>query len=275
MAIRPCKSFLWWSMSLYDADERNLSGRVALVTGGSRGLGKAISIELARRGAFVAINFRRNEEEAVKTLKLIQDARGDGALFPCDVNSAGAVTVMLDGLLRAKGRIDILVNNAGVTRDEPFLMMRNESWRTVLETDLHSVFLCSKAAFRPMCAARQGVIINIGSGSGLSPRPGQVNYSSAKSALIGFTRSLAREAARNHVRVLMVAPGFTATDMSQSLPTNVIQESLGKIPLGRWGLPEEAALMVAYLASDDAAFITGQTLVVDGGRASAEQDFHV
>jgi 3-oxoacyl-[acyl-carrier protein] reductase len=262
-------------MSIYNIAERSLGGRVALVTGGSRGLGKAISLELARKGAFVAINYNRNSEEALKTLDLVQAAGSDGALFRADAGSAAAVASMFDDLLRKKGRIDILVNNAGITRDEPFPMMRQESWRMVLETDLHSVYLCCKAAIRPMCAARRGVIINIGSGSGISPRPGQVNYSAAKSAVIGFTRSLAREAARNNIRVLVVAPGFTATDMSQSLPASVIEASLKKIPLGRWGLPEEVASVVAYLATDDASFITGNTMIVDGGRAAAEQDFHV
>jgi 3-oxoacyl-[acyl-carrier protein] reductase len=262
-------------MHTCETTERNLTGKVALVTGGSRGLGQAVSIELARQGAFVAINYRRNEGEALQTLEQIRKTGGDGALYRADVSSADAVSSMFTELLREKNRIDILINNAGITRDEPFLMMREASWRAVLDTDLHAVFLCCKAAIRPMWEARQGVIINIGSGSGLSPRPGQVNYSSAKSALIGFTRSLAREASRNNIRVLMVAPGFTATDMSKGLPATVIQESLRKIPLGRWGLPEEVASVVAYCASDDAAFFTGNTIVVDGGRASAEQEFHV
>ena len=255
--------------------DRELRGRIALVTGASRGLGRAISIELAHRGAFVAVNYLRNGEDALKTLELIRQAGSDGALFPADVSNPDAVNSMFAELLREKRRIDILVNNAGITRDQPYLMMREEDWRSVLQTDLHALFFCCKAALRPMCSARQGTIINIGSGSGISPRPGQVNYSAAKSALVGFARSLAREACRHNVRVLVVAPGFTATDMSQALPPNVIQESLRKIPLGRWGLPEEIASVVGFLASDDAGFINGQTVVVDGGRAAIEQDFHV
>jgi 3-oxoacyl-[acyl-carrier protein] reductase len=256
-------------------NERNLNGKVALVTGGSRGLGRAISVELARQGAFVAVNYRRNEDEARKTLDLLQEVGGQGSLFQAEVSSADSVATMFASLLAAHKRIDILVNNAGITRDQPFVTMPGESWHDVLETDLHGIFLCSKAAFRPMCIARRGVIINIGSGSGISPRPGQVNYSSAKSALIGFTRSLAREAAPKGIRVILVAPGFIATDMSYALPSSVVEDSLRKIPLGRWGLPEEIALSVAHLVSDDAGFITGSTIIVDGGRAAAEQDFHV
>lgn len=255
--------------------ERDLSGRIALVTGGSRGLGRAISVELAQKGAFVAVNYRRSGEEALRTLELIREAGSDGELFPADVRNGDAVNSMFDELLRERRRIDILINNAGVTRDQPYLMMKEEDWQSVLQTDLHSLFFCCKAALRPMCSARRGVIINIGSGSGISPRPGQVNYSSAKSALIGFSRSLAREAARYNVRILVVAPGFTATDMSQALPTNIIQDSFRKIPLGRWGLPEEVASVVGFLASNDADFISGQTFIVDGGRAAMEQDFYV
>jgi 3-oxoacyl-[acyl-carrier protein] reductase len=262
-------------MNTYGTAERDLSGRVALVTGASRGLGQAISVELARRGAYIAVNYRKHGEDALKTLDLVRQAGSDGGLFPADVSNAEAVNSMFADLMAEKARIDVLVNNAGITRDQPFLMMREDDWRNVLNTDLHAVFLCAKAALRPMCAARHGVIINIGSGSGISPRPGQVNYSSAKSALIGFTRSLAREAARNNVRVLLVAPGFTATDMSQSLAPQVIQDSLRKIPLGRWGLPEEIAAVVGYMASNHAAFINGQSIIVDGGRAAMEQDFHV
>jgi 3-oxoacyl-[acyl-carrier protein] reductase len=262
-------------MPTFRAVERDLSGRIALVTGGSRGLGRAISIELAQKGAFVAVNYRRNGEDALRTLELIREAGSDGELFPADVGNADAVNSMFNELLRERRRIDILINNAGVTRDQPYLMMQEEDWRSVLQTDLHALFFCCKAALRPMCSARHGVIINIGSGSGISPRPGQVNYSSAKSAVIGFSRSLAREAARHNVRILVVAPGFTATDMSQALPSNIIQDSFRKIPLGRWGLPEEIASVVGFLASNHAGFINGQTVIVDGGRAAMEQDFYV
>jgi 3-oxoacyl-[acyl-carrier protein] reductase len=262
-------------MPTFSAVERDLSGRIALVTGGSRGLGRAISIELAQRGAFVAVNYRRSGEDALRTLELIRAAGSDGALFPADVGNADAVNSMFTELLRERRRIDILINNASVTRDQLYMMMQVEDWRSTLQTNLHALFFCCKAALRSMCSAGRGVVINIGSGSGISPRPGQVNYSSTKSAVIGFSRSLAREAARYKVRILVVAPGFTVTDMSQALPANVIQDSFRKIPLGRWGLPEEIASVVGFLASNHAGFISGQTFVVDGGRAAMEQDFCV
>src|SRR5689334_20706114 len=162
-------------MNTYGTAERDLSGRVALVTGASRGLGRAISVELARRGAYIAVNYRKHGEDALKTLDLVRQAGSDGGLFPADVSNADAVNSMFADLMAEKARIDVLVNNAGITRDQPFLMMREDDWRNVLDTDLHAAFLCAKAALRPMCAARHGVIINIGSGSGISPRPGQVN----------------------------------------------------------------------------------------------------
>jgi 3-oxoacyl-[acyl-carrier protein] reductase len=165
------------------------------------------------------------------------------------------------------------VNNAGITRDEFFLMMKPATWEMVLNVNLNGVYYCCKAVARAMCAAGRGVIINIGSGSGISPRMGQVNYGATKSALIGFTRSLARELAPKGVRALVVAPGFTRTEMSQVVPADSVETSLRLISLGRWGLPEEIATVVGFMASDDAAQITGQTIVADGGRTAGEQDF--
>jgi 3-oxoacyl-[acyl-carrier protein] reductase len=256
-----------------DREDRSLEGRVALVTGASRGLGRAISVALGRRRAFVGINYLQNHKEAERTLSEVRSSGGDGALYPTDVRDQRQVAEMFHALLSVRSRVHILVNNAGIRRDEHFVMMRQPNWQAVIETDLDSAFYCSKAVVRQMCAARQGVIISIGSGSGLSPRPGQVNYSSAKSALIGYSRSLAREVARNGVRVNVVAPGFTHTSMSEMLPHDVIEESIRKIPLGRWATPDEVAEVVCWVASDEAAFLTGQTLVVDGGRAAVEQDF--
>jgi 3-oxoacyl-[acyl-carrier protein] reductase len=251
----------------------SLAERVAVVTGGSRGLGRAISLELARRGAFVIVNFRRNEAAAADTLEAIASLGGQGRLCQADVARAEEVQAMFQGIYQSEKRVDILVNNAGITRDEYFLMMRDRSWHEVMETDLDGVYYCCKAVVRHMCAARRGVILNIGSGSSIIPKPGQVNYSTAKSALPGFTRTLAREVADKGVRALVVAPGFMETEMSLRLPEHLVAESRRRIPLGRWGRPEEVAEVVAYLASDDAGLITGQTVIVDGGRTALEQDY--
>lgn len=256
-----------------DTDRRPFEGKVAVVTGASRGLGRAIAVALGDRGAFVAINYLRNHKEAKDTLSEVRREGGDGALYPADVRDSAQVAKLFSRVFGERRRVDILVNNAGITRDEHFVMMRAQSWEAVMATDLNSVFHCSKAVVRLMCAARLGVIVNIGSGSGISPRAGQVNYSAAKSALIGYSRSLARELAHNRVRVIVVAPGFTRTSMSEIVPALAVEESLRKIPLGRWAAPEEVAEVVAWAVSDEAAFLTGQTLVVDGGRAAIEQDY--
>jgi 3-oxoacyl-[acyl-carrier protein] reductase len=253
--------------------ERGLEGRVAVVTGGSRGLGRAIGLELARRGAFVVVNFQRNAKEAEKTLAAIEAAGGHGKIRQADVSKPDQVQAMFQEIFKEHKRVDILVNNAGISRDELFVPMRKESWEDLLNTNLHAVFHCCRAVVRNMCAARRGVIINIGSGSGISPRPGQVNYSSSKAGLLGFSKSLAREVAAKGVRVLVVAPGFTETEMSGIVSPQAMQYSLSMIPLGRWGRPEELAAVVGFMASDDAAYIVGQTIIVDGGRAAGEQEW--
>jgi 3-oxoacyl-[acyl-carrier protein] reductase len=253
--------------------DNSLNQRIAVVTGASRGLGKAIARELARRGAFVVINYRRNEDEAKKTLQLIESEGGQGRLYGADVARPEQLQKMFQELYKDHKRIDILVNNAGINRDELFIMMRQQSWDELMNVHLNAAFHCCKAVVRQMCAARRGVIVNIGSGSAISPRPGQVNYSAAKSGLIGFSRSLAREVADKGVRVLHVAPGFTQTQMSDAVSAAVADESVRFIPLGRWGLPEELADVVGYLVSDDAAYVTGQTFVLDGGRGSVEVEY--
>lgn len=262
-------------ISAADTEFRPLAGHVAAVTGASRGIGRAIAQELAQQGAFVAINFRHNRNEAEATLAGVLSAGGAGALFQADVSSAAEVDAFFKQLHSAKGRVDILINNAGVTRDAAFVLMPPKDWQTVMDTDLNSAFHCAKAVARRMCGARRGLILNIGSGSAFSPRASQVNYSTAKSALIGFTRSLARELAPYGVRVNTLAPGFTATEMSEGLSQRVVADSLSKIPMGRWGDKREIALFASYLASTDASFITGQTFVVDGGRFALEQEFGV
>ncbi len=247
--------------------------RVAVVTGGSRGLGRAISLELARSGAFVVINYRSGESQARETLERLRAEGGQGALARADVADGAAVREMFHQVQREHGRVDILVNNAGITRDEYLLVMRPESWRDVLRTNLHGVYHCSRAVVRGMCAARHGVIVNIGSGSSVSPRVGQVNYGATKSGLIGFTKALARELAPRGVRVVGVAPGFIHTEMSHAVSPRVLEESLRRIPMRRWGEPEEVARIVGFLSSEEASFLTGQMLLVDGGRMADENDF--
>jgi 3-oxoacyl-[acyl-carrier protein] reductase len=248
--------------------------QVALVTGGSRGLGRAIACELARQNMHVIINYHANEKEAQHALREVEAAGGSAEIERADVADVAAVQALVAGIQRRHGRIDVLVNNAGIVRDELFLTMRESSWRQVISVNLDGVYHCCRAVIRGMSAAGRGVIINIGSSSSVSPRAGQVNYGSSKSSLIGFSKSLAREVASRGVRVLVVAPGFVATDMSNAVAPNVVEETLGLIPLGRWARPEEIAELVGFVASDACRYITGQTFVVDGGRTVIENDFH-
>jgi 3-oxoacyl-[acyl-carrier protein] reductase len=250
-----------------------LDGRIAVVTGSSRGLGRAIALELAQRGAFVIVNYRRSRREAAETLQAIQAAGAGGATYAADVSNPDQVEQMFREIAAAHGRVDILVNNAGITRDAYFLMMTSKNWEDPLRTHLDGAFYCTKAVIRGMCAAGHGVVINVGSGAALVPMPGQVNYSASKAGLLGFTRSLAREVADKGVRVLHVAPGFFQTAMTELLDPAFIEETYRLTPLGRWGRPEELASIVGFLASDDAATITGQTIAVDGGRGVVECEY--
>ncbi len=253
---------------------RDLETRVAIVTGASRGLGRDMAVALAERGAHIIINHRaeRSREDAEKTLELARERGGDGTVFCADVTQQSQVTDMMNKVYKQFKRIDILVNNAGATRDEFFMMMRPESWHALMDIHLNAVFYCSKAVIRLMCAAKSGVIINIGSGSALVAMPGQVNYSATKAGLLGFTRSLAREVADKNVRVVHVAPGFFKSDMTETLSQEFIDETYRATPLGRWGMPEELSSVITFLASDDASYITGQSIVVDGGRGALEAD---
>lgn len=251
----------------------NSKPQVALVTGGSRGIGRAISYELARRGYSLAINYHSREDEARQLKASLIAAGAEAEIYAADVADAEQVTAMCRTIAAQQGPIDVLVNNAGVTRDSLLMMMPPKNWQRVMEVNLNGVFHCCKTVMRSMCARKRGVIVNISSGSALSPRAGQTNYSTTKSALLGFTRSLARESAPYGVRALVVAPGFTKTELADMVDSNAAAESLRMIPLGRWGLPEEIASVVGYLTSNDAAYITGITVVVDGGRAASEQDF--
>ncbi len=253
---------------------KDLDSRIAVVTGASRGLGRAMAISLADRGAKVVVNHRAEKSacDAQETLRQIEERGGVGQVFRADVTKPTEVTEMMNQVYRQHKRIDILVNNAGATRDEFFMMMRPDSWHTLMDIHLNAVYYCSKAVIRWMCAAKRGVIINIGSGSALVAMPGQVNYSATKAGLLGFTRSLAREVADKNVRVLHVAPGFFKSDMTETLTQEFIDETYRATPLGRWGMPEELSSVITFLVSDDAQYITGQSIVVDGGRGAIEAD---
>jgi 3-oxoacyl-[acyl-carrier protein] reductase len=245
----------------------SLQGKVAVVTGASRGIGKAIAIELGKRGAKVVVNYAKSEEGANEAVEAIKAAGSEAVAVQADVTGSKAAAALIKSAVDTYGRIDILVNNAGTTRDQVIMMMPEEDWDAVITTNLKSAFNCSKAAVKSMMRQRNGRIINIASVSGVLGNPGQTNYSASKAGLIGFTKSLAREVAPRNITVNAVAPGFVPTDLTSNLPESVKTETVKMIPLGRWGTADEIAHAVAFLASDEAAYITGQTLNVDGGMA--------
>ena len=240
--------------------------RVALVTGGSRGIGRAICVRLARMGMKVGINYVSNPTAAEETLRLIEEAGGrQGFLAPFNVADASAVQEHIKTILDVHGRIDILVNNAGITRDGLVARMKEDDWDSVLDTNLKGAFLCSKVVMRAMMKQKWGRIINIASVVGCTGNSGQVNYSAAKAGLIGLSKSLARELASRGITVNCIAPGYIVTDMTDSLGADVQLALKEQIPLGVLGTPEDVAAAAAFLASDDSAYITGQTLHVNGG----------
>jgi 3-oxoacyl-[acyl-carrier protein] reductase len=245
----------------------SLQGKVALVTGASRGIGKAIAIELGKRGAKVVVNYSKSADGANEAVEAIKAAGSEAIAVQADVSDAKSATALIKSATETFGRIDILVNNAGTTRDQLLMTMPEEDWDTVITTNLKSAFNCSKAAVRPMIRQRGGRIINITSVSGVMGNAGQTNYSASKAGLIGFTKALAREVAGKSITVNAVAPGFVPTDLTTNLPENLKAETMKMIPLGRWGTADEIAHAVAFLASDEAGYITGQTLNVDGGMA--------
>jgi 3-oxoacyl-[acyl-carrier protein] reductase len=243
----------------------DLSGKAALITGGSRGIGKAIALRLARQGADVAFSYRGNTAAAKATAAEIE-AIGTRALpVQGDVKDPESAEAVVKAALEAFGKVDILVNNAGVTRDDLIMRMTAEAWREVLETNLFGAFWMTKAVTRPMLKARAGRIVNITSVSGQAGQMGQANYSSAKAGLIGLTKATARELASRGITVNAVAPGFVLTELTQDLPDNLKAEITSRTPLGRFGTTEEVADAVAFLASNEAGYITGQVLAVDGG----------
>ncbi|MET0773080.1 MAG: 3-oxoacyl-[acyl-carrier-protein] reductase [Candidatus Limnocylindrales bacterium] len=243
----------------------DLSGRTAVVTGGSRGIGRAIVLRLATQGADVAFSYRGNAAAAEATAEEVR-ALGRTALpVNADVSQPESAETLVREALDALGKVDILVNNAGITRDDLIMRMGIDAWREVLETNLFGAFYTLKAVTRPMLKARSGRIINITSVSGQAGQMGQANYSSAKAGLIGLTKAAARELASRGITVNAVAPGFVLTELTQDLPEALQAQISERTPLGRFGTPQEIADAVAFLASDEAAYITGQVLAVDGG----------
>lgn len=240
-------------------------GKIAIVTGGSRGIGRAIALELGQRGATVVVNYNQSADAAEAVIAEIKAAGGDGMSFQCDVSDADQVAAMFKDVTKTYGQLDILVNNAGVTRDNVIMMLKPDDFDTVINTNLRSAWLCSKAASRTMMKQRNGRIINISSVVGIAGNGGQTNYAASKAGLLGLTKSLAKEIAPRNVTVNAVAPGFIGTDMTSDLSEDIKETAISHIPLGRMGAPEDVAKAVAFLASEDAAYITGQVLVVDGG----------
>jgi len=243
----------------------NLKEKTALVTGGSRGIGRAVAIELAKLGANVAINFSSNNKAAAEVALEVIALGQKAVTYQADVANSAEVKEMIAAVVADFGSLDILVNNAGITRDGLILQMPEENWDLVLNTNLKGAFNCLQAASRYMIKQRRGVIINVSSIIGLTGNPGQVNYAAAKAGLIGLTKTAAKELAKRNIRVNAVAPGFIVSDMTAKLPENLKEAVKQNVPLGRLGQPEEVAKLVAFLASDAASYITGQTVVIDGG----------
>jgi 3-oxoacyl-[acyl-carrier protein] reductase len=243
----------------------DLSGKAGLVTGGSRGIGRAIVLRLATQGADVAFTYRGNAAAAADTVVAVEALGRRAIAVQADVSDVASAEGVVKATLEAFGKVDILVNNAGITRDDLIMRMSAEDFRDVLETNLFGAFWMIKAVTRPMLKARGGRIVNITSVSGQAGQMGQANYSSAKAGLIGLTKATARELASRSITVNAVAPGFVLTELTQDLPDALKDEITARTPLGRFGETAEIASAVAFLASDEAAFITGHVLAVDGG----------
>jgi len=238
---------------------------VAIVTGGGRGIGRAIAARLAEEGANLAIFYHSNDAAAKETAEKVRAAGVECELFKGDVSSPRDVEALFTSVSDTFGRVDILVNNAGITRDNLMIRMKEEEFDDVLQTNLKGTYLCTRAALRPMIRARWGRIVNVSSVVGLVGNAGQANYAASKAGIIGFTKSVAREVAQRGITVNAVAPGYVETELTGSLPEKVKEQIREQVPAGRFGEPEEVAEVVALLVAEKAGYLTGQTVAVDGG----------
>jgi 3-oxoacyl-[acyl-carrier protein] reductase len=242
----------------------NLAGKTALVTGAGRGIGKAIALKLAADGAVVIVN-SLSQKNVDAVVAEIENTGGRCSGIAADVSSASDICNLVEKIMSDYGGIDILVNNAGITRDQLLLRMTDADWDDVIDVDLKSVFLCTRAVMKTMIKARKGRVISLSSIVGLAGNAGQANYAAAKAGIVGFTRSVAKEVASRNITVNAVAPGFIETDMTANLPEKNRQDIISKIPVGYLGTPQDVAEIVAFLASDEARYITGQVITIDGG----------
>ena len=242
-----------------------LKNKTAIVTGASRGIGRAIALELAKRGAYVIVNYNGSKEAAEETVRAIEAAGGRGEAYQCDVSDCEACEKLICYAMDQKGKIDILVNNAGITRDNLLMRISEEDFDAVLNTNLKGAFHTMRLVSRHMLKQRSGRIINMASVVGVAGNAGQVNYAASKAGIIGMTKSAAKELASRGITVNAVAPGFIETDMTEKLSGKVKEQAVSQIPLGRFGSAEDVAKAVVFLASDDAGYITGQVIHVDGG----------
>ncbi len=243
----------------------DLTNKVAVVTGASRGIGRAIALHLAELGAKVVVNYSGSQEKAEAVVAEIESNGGSAIAVQANVADADAVNTLMKATVETYGSLDILINNAGITRDNLLMRMKEEDWDAVMNTNLKGVFLCTKAVTRQMMKQRAGRIVNIASIVGVAGNAGQANYVAAKAGVIGLTKTAAKELAVRNIFVNAVAPGFIDTEMTEELPEDIKAQMLTQIPLAKLGKPEDVAKVVAFLASDDASYMTGQTLHVDGG----------